>query len=186
MGVRLSAVSIWRVEDPLQVAKFPGTLQQLRGSLQEKAIAGFGMLMRDLSRAEILPTPQDVSVDVLLAHGAQADEGHAEAAAEELMKSAVENSKKALQSMEAQCLELLNAASSDGGWGIQVASVKVDSLEIADEHILRDLESMAQAQLATKRKRIEGRQEVAAAHVDREAAMQKAKAKAEVSQQQAD
>jgi hypothetical protein len=45
---------------------------------------------------------------------------------------------------------------------------------------------MAQAQLATKRKQIEGRQEVAAAHVDREAAMQKAKARAEVSQQQAD
>merc|ERR1719238_2024132 len=85
-----------------------------------------------------------------------------------------------------QCLELLNAASVDGGWGITVASVKVDSLEIGDEHILRDLESIAQAQLATKRKQIEGRQQVAAAHVDREAKMHQAQAKADVEHTQAE
>merc|ERR1719181_2531631 len=102
------------------------------------------------------------------------------------MRKAVENSKQALQTMEAQCLELLNAASVDGGWGLRVASVKVDSLELGDESILRDLESIAQAQLATKRKQVEGRQQIAAAHVDREAAMQKAQAKADVEQTQAE
>jgi hypothetical protein len=114
------------------------------------------------------------------------DEGHAEAAAEELMRKAAENSKEAVQSMEAQCLELLNAASMDGGWGLRVVSVKVDSLDLGDEKIMRDLESIAQAQLATKRKQVEGRQQIAAAHVDREAAMQKAQAKADVEQTQAE
>lgn len=88
--------------------------------------------------------------------------------------------------MEAQCLDLLNAASVDGGWGLSVASVKVDSLELGDESILRDLESIAQAQLATKRKQVEGRQKVAASHVDREAAMQQAQARADVEQKQAE
>merc|ERR1719316_1284008 len=85
-----------------------------------------------------------------------------------------------------QCLELLNAASADGGWGLRVVSVKVDSLEIADMSILKDLESIAQAQLATKRKQVEGRQQVASAHVEREAAMQKAQARADVEQHQAE
>merc|ERR1719217_1205932 len=102
------------------------------------------------------------------------------------MRKAAENSKEAVQSMEAQCLELLNAASMDGGWGLRVVSVKVDSLDLGDESILRDLESIAQAQLATKRKQVEGRQQVAASHVDREAAMQKAQAQAEVEQKQAE
>merc|ERR1711959_848781 len=105
---------------------------------------------------------------------------------DELMKKAVENSKAALQAMEAQCLELLNTASLDGSWGLRVVSVKVDSLEIADMSILKDLESIAQAQLATKRKQVEGRQQVAAAHVEREAAMQKALAKADVEQHHAE
>jgi len=146
-----------------------GTLQELRESLHEKAVSCFGMLLRNLGRAEVLPTPQDVSVDLLLAHGAEVEEG--EATADDLMRKAVENSKEALQAMEAQCLELLNAASVDGSWGLRVVSVKVDSLELADESIVRDLESIAQAQLATKRKQVEGRQQVAAAHVEREAAM---------------
>jgi hypothetical protein len=144
------------------------------------------MILRNLSRAEILPTRQDVSTDVLLTHGAEVEEGHAEAAAEELMRKAAQNSKEALQAMEVQCLDLLNAASRDGGWGLSVVSVKVDSLELGDESILRDLESIAQAQLATKRKQVEGRQQVAAAYVDREAAMQKAQVKAEVAQTQAE
>merc|ERR1719506_2933323 len=114
------------------------------------------------------------------------EDGQAEAAAEELMRKAVENSKEALQAVEAQCLELLNAASVDGSWGLRVVSVKVDSLELGDESILRDLESIAQAQLATKRKQVEGQQQIAAAHVDREAAMQKAQAKADVEQKQAE
>merc|ERR1711937_722078 len=181
--ILLSSVAIWRVEDPLQVAKFPGTLQELRESVQEKAVSGFGMLLRNLSRAEILPTRQDVSADVLLNYGAEVD---AEAAQEELMKKAAENSKEALQAMEMQCLELLNAASADGGRGLRVVSVKVDSLELGDESILRDLESIAQAQLATKRKQVEGRQQVASAHVEREAAMQQAQAKADVEQHQAE
>merc|ERR550537_1491102 len=102
------------------------------------------------------------------------------------MRKAVENSKQVLQTMEAQCLELLNNASVDGSWGLQVVSVKVDLLELADESILRDLESIAQAQLTTKRKQVEGRQQVAAAHVERCAAMQKAEAKADVAQHQAE
>lgn len=102
------------------------------------------------------------------------------------MRKAVESSKEALQAVEAQCLELLNAASVDGSWGLRVVSVKVDSLELGDESILRDLESIAQAQLATKRKQVEGRQQVAAAHVEREAAMQKAQAKADVEQHHAE
>merc|ERR1719390_218892 len=102
------------------------------------------------------------------------------------MRKAAENSRLALRRMEANCLELLNAASADGGWGVEVASVKLDSLELGDEAILRDLESIAQAQLATKRKQVEGRQQIAAAHVDREAAMQKAQAKADVEQKQAE
>merc|ERR550537_417403 len=102
------------------------------------------------------------------------------------MRKAVENSKQVLQTMEAQCLELLNAASVDGSWGLQVVSVKVDSLEIADKSILQDLESIAQAQLTTKRKQVEGRQQIAASHVDREAAMQKAQARADVEQHQAE
>merc|ERR1719163_2416248 len=114
------------------------------------------------------------------------DEGQEETAGEELMRKAVENSKEALQAVEAQCLELLNAASVDGSWGLRVVSVKVDSLELGDESILRDLESIAQAQLATKRKQVEGRQKVAASHVDREAAMQQAQAKADVEHTQAE
>merc|ERR1712100_82283 len=154
--------------------------------LKEKAVSCFGMLLRNLSRAEILPTAQDVSVDVLLTHGTEMEDGQAEAAAEELMRKAVENSKEVLQTMEAQCLELLNAASVDGSWGLRVVSVKVDSLELGDAGILRDLESIAQAQLATKRKQVEGRQQVAAAHIEREAAMQQAQARADVQQHQAE
>jgi len=45
---------------------------------------------------------------------------------------------------------------------------------------------MAQAQLATKRKQIEGRQQVAAAAVDRESKMHQAQAKADVEQTQAE
>eukprot|EP00746_Dinoflagellata_sp_MGD_P146068 gnl/MRDRNA2_/MRDRNA2_78593_c0_seq1.p1 gnl/MRDRNA2_/MRDRNA2_78593_c0~~gnl/MRDRNA2_/MRDRNA2_78593_c0_seq1.p1 ORF type:complete len:879 (-),score=217.14 gnl/MRDRNA2_/MRDRNA2_78593_c0_seq1:349-2985(-) len=184
--IHLSSVAIWRVEDPLQAAKFPGTLEELRESLQEKAVSCFGMLLRNLSRAEMLPCRQDVSVDMLLTHGAEMNESQEEAAADELMRKAVENSKEALQTMEAQCLELLNAASVDGSWGLRVVSVKVDSLELGDESILHDLESIAQAQLATKRKQVEGRQQVAAAHIEREAAMQQAQAKADVEQHQAE
>merc|ERR1711988_1987563 len=102
------------------------------------------------------------------------------------MRKAAENSKEALQAMECQCLDLLNAASADGGWGLRVVSVKVDSLELGDDNILRDLESIAQAQLATKRKQVEGQQQIAAAHVDREAAMHQAQAKADVAQTQAE
>merc|ERR1712118_509881 len=88
--IHLSAVAIWRVEDPLQVAKYPGSLQELRESLQEKAVSNFGMLLRNLSRSELLPTRQDV----LLTHSAEADEDQTEAEtkAEELMKRAAEKS----------------------------------------------------------------------------------------------
>merc|ERR550514_2074691 len=185
--ILLSAVAVWRVEDPLMVAKFPGTFQELRDSLREKAVSGFGMLLRSLSRAEILPTRQDISANVPVlttAHSGTAAEGEeeaadtAEATADHLMRRAAENSREALRAMEAQCLELLNAASMDGGWGLKVASVKVDSLELGDEAILRDLESIAQAQLATKQQ-AQAKAEVAQKQAESEAKVRLAHAKAQ-------
>ena len=38
-------------------------------------------------------------------------------------------------------MDLLNDASEGGAWGLTVVSVKIDKVEIADETILKDLES---------------------------------------------
>jgi hypothetical protein len=102
------------------------------------------------------------------------------------MKRAAEASKQVQTETEESCLQLLNDAAVDGRWGVEVVSVKIDSLDLADERIIADLQSIAHAQLAIKRKQMEARAMLAAATVEREAAMHKAKAVAEVSQTQAE
>jgi len=57
---------------------------------------------------------------------------------------------------------------------------------LADERIIADLQSIAHSQLAIKRKQMEARAMLAAATLERESAMHKARATAEVSQTQAE
>merc|ERR1719171_2766045 len=92
----------------------------------------------------------------------------------------VERSKELLTLSETGCLELLNGASADGAWGVEVVSTKIDKIELADEQILQDLESFAQATLAAKRKQVEGKLEVESANVKKNAALQEALGHAEV------
>merc|ERR1719171_75376 len=92
----------------------------------------------------------------------------------------VERSKELLTLSETGCLELLNSASGDGAWGLEVVSTKIDKIELADEQILQDLESFAQATLAAKRKQVEGKLEVESANVKKNAALQEALGHAEV------
>merc|ERR1719478_579720 len=98
------------------------------------------------------------------------------------MQRAAETSRQLQHSTEKCCLELLNSASVDGGWGVLVVSIKIDCLQLADEKIIADMQLIAQSQLAAKRKQMEGRLAVVAANLEREAAIQKAQATAEVQQ----
>merc|ERR1719478_282738 len=98
------------------------------------------------------------------------------------MQRAAETSRQLQHSTEKCCLELLNSASVDGGWGVLVVSIKIDCLQLADEKIIADMQLIAQSQLAAKRKQMEGRLAVVAANVEREAAIHKAQATAEVQQ----
>jgi len=153
-------------------------LTELHECLRAKALSSLVMLLRTFNRAQLLPTRQDV----LSADGASEEAD----AIEEAIKRAAEASKRVQTETEECCLELLNAAAADGRWGAEVVSVKIDSLDLADEQIIADLQSIAHSQLAMKRKQIEAHAALAAATVEREAAMHKAKATAEVQQTKAD
>lgn len=177
----VSAVAVWKVQEALMVAKWPGTWDELRDCLRAKVAACLGMLLRTYNRAELLPTRQDVVMGKM-----QEGEVDEDDALEEAIKTAAERSKSILQDTEDKSLEVLNEASTTGGWGLRLVSVKIDNLELRDEQIVSDLQSIAQAQLATKRKQVEGQQQIAAANVEREAAIQKAEAEAEVLQTQAE
>jgi hypothetical protein len=122
---------------------------------------------------------------VLLASKEEGSEGDAEHL-EALIKKAQLESRSLRGEAEAKCLSLLGTASEDAGWGLQTVSVKLDAVELADDAIIADMESMAQAQLSVKRKEMEGRERLAAANVEREAALQQEKAKAEIQQASAE
>merc|ERR1712124_36640 len=103
------------------------------------------MLFRCYTRAEIMPTRQDV----ILA-GDQDDEdgdGTDPAAVEASMKFATTAARERIQATEAGTAELLNTASESGGWGLAIVSVKIDTLELGDDAILSDLDEIAQQQL---------------------------------------
>lgn len=181
VSMRLCFVVVWKVADPLMVAKFPGDLDELKETLRMKALSSLGMVMRTYNRAQLLPTRQEV----VLGRPKEGDTMSREELIQDALRKAAAASKQLLQDTEAYCLEMLNDASANGGWGLKVASMKIDSLELADLKMIEDLESIAQAQLATKRKQVEGQQAVAAANVKREANMQRAKANAAVEQKKA-
>merc|ERR1712178_184184 len=155
-----------------------GTFAELRNSFRSKASSSLVMLLRTFNRSQLLPTRQDVLSTEEASEDAEV--------IEELMKKAAEASKDVQTETEESCLQLLNNAAVDGRWGLEVVSVKIDSLDLADERIIADLQSIAHSQLAMKRKQMEARAMLAAATVERESAMHKAKATAEVSQTQAE
>jgi regulator of protease activity HflC (stomatin/prohibitin superfamily) len=175
--MKISFLVIWRVDDPLLTAKWPGELEDLQAEFRSKAALGLVSLLRTHSRSALRPTRNDV----LLAGGAAGEDMDPQHL-EEAVKGSQQASNQVQRDTEETSLAMMNRASLEGGWGIEVVSVKIDSLDLADESIIADMESMAQSQLATKRKQMEGRAELAAAEVDREAAMQNAKADAEVKQ----
>lgn len=175
--MRICLVIVWRIADPLLTAKWPGTLEELREEFKSKALSSLIMELRGFTRSELLPTRQDV----LLASKEEGSETNAEPL-EEQIKKAQTASRTLAKESEHKCLELLGTASEEAAWGLQVVSVKLDSLELADEAIIADMESMAQAQLAMKRKEMQGRERLSAANVDREAALQQERAKAEIQQ----
>lgn len=176
--MRLDALVVWRVEDALRVAKWPGSLEDLRAEFRSKALSSLVMLLRAYSRAHLQPTKQDV----IFAGNEEAEHGEMDI----LMKHAQDASRQVTIDTEDTCLEKMNQASFESGWGVQVVSVKIDSLELADEQIINDMQAIDQSLWATKRKQMEGRAELAAANVDREGAMQKARAMAEVKQTEAE
>ncbi|CAE8606170.1 unnamed protein product, partial [Polarella glacialis] len=53
---------VWRIQDPLMTAKWPGTYGDLRDEFRTKAMSGLVKLLRCYTRAELLPTRQDVLV----------------------------------------------------------------------------------------------------------------------------
>merc|ERR1711957_253857 len=110
------------------------------------------------TRGELLPTRQDV----LGMEGTSDD-----ASAEDAMKLAAVASKRVHAETEMSCLELLSSAATDGRWGVEIVSVKIDSIDLADEKIIADLQSIAHSRLATKRRQMEGQAELIAAEVAR-------------------
>jgi len=176
--MHVSLVIVWQVRDAVVAAKWPGTFAELRSSFRSKAASSLVMQLRTFNRAQLLPTRQDV----LSTEGASEDSE----VIEEVMKRAAEASKQVQTETEECCLQLLNDAAVDGRWGVEVVSVKIDSLDLADEQIIADLQSIAHSQLAIKRKQMEARAMLAAVTVERESAMHKARASAEVSQTEAE
>ncbi|CAE8658570.1 unnamed protein product [Polarella glacialis] len=162
---------VWRIQDPLMTAKWPGTYGDLRDEFRTKAMSGLVMLLRCYTRAELLPTRQDVLVLKVMDSFSEAAPQDVEAE----IKAAAKASKEVLKDTEESCLQLLNRASEDAGWGLLVVSVKIDSIEVADEQVIEDMEAIAQSQLAVKRKEMEGHAELAEANVRREVQMQQAR-----------
>eukprot|EP00929_Paragymnodinium_shiwhaense_P107762 TRINITY_DN74124_c0_g1_i1.p1 TRINITY_DN74124_c0_g1~~TRINITY_DN74124_c0_g1_i1.p1 ORF type:complete len:906 (+),score=218.50 TRINITY_DN74124_c0_g1_i1:209-2926(+) len=181
LQMNVSVVIVWRVEDALLTAKWPGDLTELRAEFRSKAMSALVMQLRQHTRSQLLPTRQDVLLAVK-------EEG-TNATAEDMevqIQAAQEASKVTRQEAEASTLEVLNNASFDAGWGVAAVSVKIDSVELADEAVIADMAAIAQSELAMKRKEIEGRTALAAANLDREAALHREKAKAEIEQSAAE
>jgi len=105
---------------------------------------------------------------------------------DEVVKEAQEVAKQLQEDAEGRCMELLQKAGQDAGWGVTVGKVSIDSLELADEKIIADMQAIAQTQLNTKRKQMEGQAAMAAATLETEAQMHQARARAEVQQAKAD
>eukprot|EP00441_Pelagodinium_beii_P017403 CAMPEP_0197664590 /NCGR_PEP_ID=MMETSP1338-20131121/58732_1 /TAXON_ID=43686 ORGANISM="Pelagodinium beii, Strain RCC1491" /NCGR_SAMPLE_ID=MMETSP1338 /ASSEMBLY_ACC=CAM_ASM_000754 /LENGTH=899 /DNA_ID=CAMNT_0043243271 /DNA_START=33 /DNA_END=2732 /DNA_ORIENTATION=- len=179
LSMRIHLVILWSVQDAYLTAKWPGTLDELRDEFRSKALSGLIMQLRRHNRADLLPTRQDLMMQ------AGSEDVTSEDAQEDLkakLKAAQDASRQVLDDAQNSCIQLLKAASTSAGWGIVVNGVNIDSIELADERIIADMQAIAQAQLSMKRKEAEARAALAAANVDREAKMHSEKAKAEIQQ----
>eukprot|EP00931_Biecheleriopsis_adriatica_P102573 TRINITY_DN77520_c0_g1_i1.p1 TRINITY_DN77520_c0_g1~~TRINITY_DN77520_c0_g1_i1.p1 ORF type:complete len:911 (+),score=257.60 TRINITY_DN77520_c0_g1_i1:44-2734(+) len=179
LRMKISVVVVWRVEDAYACAKWPGNLEELREEFRSKAVTGLVMQLRQHTRAQLLPTRQDVLMAVKESgETSEGDPEEMEAAIKKAQDASVELRKEA----ELQTSEILNKASEDSGWGVVTVSVKVDAVELSDEKIIADMAAIAQSQLELKRKEMEGRTKLAAADMERVAKMQGERAKAEIQQ----
>lgn len=183
LSMRICFVILWSVHHAHRTAKWPGTLEELRDEFRSKALSGLIMQLRRHTRADLLPTRQDV---LMQASSEDVTSDDAQADLQAKLKAAQEASTLVLEDAQNACVELLKTASENAGWGIAVNSVNIDSIELADERIIADMAAIAQSQLSMKRKEMEGRAALASATVDREAAMHKEKAKAAIQQQAAE
>merc|ERR1719478_796764 len=51
--MKIDFVVVWKISDPLMVAKWPGTLAELKDCLRSKATSGIMMLLRTYTRSEL-------------------------------------------------------------------------------------------------------------------------------------
>jgi len=173
MGVKVTIT--WHVTDPMQVARFAGSFNDLARLIKDRAGDAMIRLCKMYNRGDLLPTAQDVE------HLRTPEMTDREASA-----MADEAYRVLQKSLSETCQEELVTISSSSRLGVTVEKVQIERFLLMNETILEELEKITMAQLSAKREKVEGEYQIAKAQAEKLAREKRAEADASVQLKQAE
>lgn len=167
-GVKMSVsvTVVWSVNDPNNVAVYPGGFPQIQKDIEARSKLIMSKLCRSYNRDQILPTKQDV----IMKSGVDIEE---EKIAAMLIASDRETA-ELHHRIESLLSEQLSSALTTAKTGSEIKSVRLENFELTDAAIRDDLHKITQAIVETNRQKVES-----------EKALREAQNKAKIIQEQA-
>jgi len=173
MGVKVTIT--WHTTDPMQVARFAGSFNDLAQLIKERAGDAMIRLCKMYNRGDLLPTAQDVE------HLRSPDMSERDAAA-----LADEQYRMLQKTLSDACQEELVTISATSRLGVTVEKVQIERFLLMNETILEELEKITMAQLSAKRTKVEGEYQIAKAQAEKLSREKRAEADASVQLKEAE
>jgi regulator of protease activity HflC (stomatin/prohibitin superfamily) len=173
MSVKMTVT--WQVSDPIQVATFNGTFQDLKKRVRVASSDSLIRLCKQYNRGQLLPTAQDIALfeseDVSLA---------------DATKLADESYQKLLALITATCVQDLTEIGSSSKLGININRIQVERFNLQNEDILRELERITMSDMQTKAVEADNKMQLARQQADGDNRIKKAEADAHVLMKEAE
>jgi len=145
--MKVTLTVVWTVEDPRQIALYPGGLTNIRKEIVNQAELVISRLCRNYNRDQILPTKQDVLMKI----GTSADE---KTVKEVLIINDKETEQLYVFLQESFSTSLIKSLStSDTGTVIKTA--RIETFILMDEGIKQNLHKITQSIVDTNRQKVE-------------------------------
>lgn len=167
MSVKMTVT--WQVNDPIQVATFNGTFQDLKKRVRTAASDSLIRLCKQYNRGDLLPTAQDVALFK------KQDMTTAEAS-----KMADESYHALLTKITAACVADLTEIASSSKLGIIMNRIQVERFNLQNEDILRELERITMSEMQTKAVEADNKKQQAVQQADMDMREKRADADASV------
>lgn len=166
-GIEMSITAniSWKVSDPMKVAIYPGSFEQVSQDILKQFNLTLLTKCRTYNRDELLPTKQDIIVK----GGDITDEESLE-----LLKKADQEKSDRYKDIAENVLAELVSTSTSANWGLDIVTVTLRGFELLDKAVRINLAKITQDLMAIKAQQVEGKRALEQVRIEQQKKMREA------------